>query len=177
MDVQQRVLRRLKICGINVLAQHCTAIGAGHLILDPVTTLICDVPVLTLGVQAPSWLKNSDLTLDEQGFVAVNQFQQSISHPQVFACGNVAGHSEPLNPESAGDAERAAANLATNLFATLSRLHLLAFTLPVKRLTFVSCGTRYAVAYRGNWSAEGRWVGYWKDWIERRSMTRLKTIP
>jgi NADH dehydrogenase FAD-containing subunit len=176
VTVQQRVLRRLKICGINVLPQTCTAIGADHLVLDHVATLVCDAPVLTVASQAPSWLKSSGLSLDEQGFVAVNQFQQSSSHPQVFACGKVAGNMAALHPEGAGDAARAAAHLATNLFAALSGLHLQTFVVPGKRLTFVSCSTRYAIAYRGQWSAQGRWVGYWKDWVDQRLMTRLKTL-
>jgi selenide,water dikinase len=40
-------------------------------------------------------------------------------------------------------------------------------------LSILSCGTRYAVAERGSWSGQGRWVWRWKDWIDRRWLKSL----
>lgn len=174
--LQQRVLRQLKACGITVLPQSCTAIGADHIVLDHVTALTCDAPVLTLGAQAPRWLARSGLELDEGGSIAVNRFQQSSSHPQVFASGDVASRIDTPQTKGGGYAVRAATNLATNLLAALSGLALQPYTPPNKSLTLLSCGTRYAIAGRGNWSAQGRWVWYWKDWIDRRLLARAKVV-
>ncbi len=111
--VQQRVLHQLKASAITVLQQTCSSIGADHVVLDQVTILACDAPVLALGAQAPSWLASSELALDQRGWIAVNEFQQSNSHPQVFAAGDSARRFA---------AERAADNLTRNLFAALSGL-------------------------------------------------------
>ncbi len=40
-------------------------------------------------------------------------------------------------------------------------------------LAIVSCGRRYALAQRGNWSAQGRWVWWWKNHIDRRWIKSL----
>jgi hypothetical protein len=37
-----------------------------------------------------------------------------------------------------------------------------------KALVLLTCGARYAIAQRGAWSAQGRWVWWWKDRIDRR---------
>ena len=175
-DVQQRVLHRLKACGITVLPQTCSAIAAGHIVLDHVTNLACDAPVLVLAAQAPPWLASSGLTLDEQGLIAVNEFQQSTSHPQVFAAGAVAGSIHVPCTQNGADAEHAASNLATNVFAALSGLRLQAYQPRVQRLSFVLCGGSYAIVSWGHWSFEGRWVAYWKYWVTRRRMARIQAL-
>src|SRR5438105_416252 len=38
----------------------------------------------------------------------------------------------------------------------------------------LTCGARYAIAARGSWSAQGRWAWWWKNWIDRRWMARLR---
>ncbi len=174
-EVVQRVGRMLRQRGVTVLPQSCTAIGREQIVLDQVTVLPCDVPVLALGAQAPRWLSDSGLTLDERGFVAVNAYQQSLSHPQVYAAGDVASRTDAPHPKSGVYAVRAAPALATNLLAALQGQPLQAYTPPAKTLNLLACGTRYAIASHGSWSAEGRWVWYWKDWIDRRFMRRFGT--
>jgi hypothetical protein len=37
-----------------------------------------------------------------------------------------------------------------------------------KALVLLTCGARYAIGERGSWSAQGRWIWWWKDRIDRR---------
>ena len=39
-------------------------------------------------------------------------------------------------------------------------------------LYLLSCGGRRAIASWGRFSAQGRWVWAWKDWIDRRFVAR-----
>ncbi len=174
LAVQQRVLQQLRLRGITVLPQSCTAIAADHITLDGVGQLACDAPVLALGAQAPRWLAGSGLALDKEGFIAVNAFQQSVSHPFVFAAGDVASRIDAPHPRSGVYAVRAAPALSSNLMAAVSGRPLQDYTPPIKTLNLLSCGARYAIASRGNWSAQGAWVWYWKDWIDRRFMARTQ---
>jgi hypothetical protein len=40
-------------------------------------------------------------------------------------------------------------------------------------LVLVSCGRRYALAHRGGWSAQGRWVWWWKNHLDRKWIRSL----
>ena len=40
-------------------------------------------------------------------------------------------------------------------------------------LVLLTCGARYAIAERGGWSAQGRWVWWWKNRVDRRWMRSL----
>ena len=44
-------------------------------------------------------------------------------------------------------------------------------------LTLVSTGGRHAVGSRGPWSFEGAVIWRWKDWIDRRFMSKYRDLP
>ena len=75
--------------------------GSGHIRLATGAHLVCDLPMLAVGAQAPAWLGSSGLDLDTQGFAQVNAFQQSTSHAVVFAVGDVASRVMRRMPEAA----------------------------------------------------------------------------
>ena len=58
----------------------------------------CDGVFWVTQASAPAWIKASGLTTDVQGFVLVQATLQSVSHPQIFAVGDIAtlqGHPRP----------------------------------------------------------------------------------
>jgi NADH dehydrogenase FAD-containing subunit len=134
--------------------------------------LACDAPLLAIGAQAPAWLAGSGLALDDAGFLAVNACQQSLSHPHVFAAGDVASRLDAPHPRSGVHAVRAGPALLANLRAALQAQPLVPYTPPARTLNLLACGARYAIASWGNWSFEGRWVWHWKDHIDRKFVAR-----
>ena len=64
--------------------------------------------------------------------------------------------------------------LAQNLQLMAHGLSVKPFLPQREWLNLISTGERYAVASRGQWSAEGYWVWRWKDWIDRRFMRRFE---
>ncbi len=166
--LQARVLKVLHRRHITVLHQACTGISADEIALSGGATLACDLPIVAIGTHAPAWLAGSGLALDESGYLQVNALQQSSSHVNVFAAGDVASRADQPHPRSGVYAVRAGPALAANLAAALAGQPLQVHRPPRRTLNLLSCGTTYAIASWGNLSLGGSWVWRWKDRIDRR---------
>lgn len=170
--VRQRVSQALKRRGIVVLLERATHIQAGEVTLESGATLACDVPIIATGAQAPAWLQDSGLALDAQGFIAVDAFQRSPSHDRVFAAGDVSTRIDQPLPRSGVYAVRAGPALLTNLTAVLAGVPPVPHLPPKNTLNLLSCGDHHAIATWGDYSAQGRWVWWLKDWIDRGFIQR-----
>ncbi|MFP8779023.1 FAD-dependent oxidoreductase [Hydrogenophaga sp. RWCD_12] len=174
--LQARVLRRLKRLNITVLRDTCIGMDRGVVRLGSGSELACDVPILAIGTHAPAWLQGSGLALSDSGHVQVNEFQQSTSHPEVFAAGDVASRIDHPHPRSGVYAVRAGPPLAENLLAANSGQPLKPHHPPKNTLNLLSCGAGHAIASWGPMHAEGGWAWRWKDRIDRAFMTKY-TLP
>jgi len=170
--VQRRAMRALAVQGVALHRQAARLVAADHVLLDDGTRLPCAVALLALGAAAPRWLSGSGLALDARGFVATGPTLQSLSHPEVFAAGDVATRSDAPHPKSGVYAVRAGPPLAANLRAWLEGAPLQHYTPQRRTLYLLSCGGRRAIAAWGGFSAEGAWVWRWKDRIDRAFVAR-----
>jgi pyridine nucleotide-disulfide oxidoreductase family protein len=165
--VRRHAERALARHGIEFLQQ--TGIGKPEgLTLDDGCVLEGDAVIAATGALAPSWLRSSGLSLDAPGFVVVDSFHRSVSHPSVFAAGDVA--SRPGSPlaRSGVHAVRLGPVLALNLRAAAEGRPLRSFSPRRVSLYLLSTGEKRAIASWGSFSAEGSWVWRLKDFIDRR---------
>ena len=169
---QRRIARALQRLRIEVIADTCAGMRQGEILLAGGQPLACDLPVLAVGAEAPAWLAGSGLALDAAGFVAVNAFQQSTSHPAVFAAGDVASRVDAPHARSGVYAVRAGPPLLSNLRAAWQGRPLKPYRPQRRTLNLLSCGDRHAIAIWDGFSMEGAWVWRWKDRIDRNFLTR-----
>ncbi len=125
---------------------------------------------------APGWIRESRLEVDSQGFMKVEATLESASHPGVFAAGDVATVVSHPREKAGVFAVRQGKPLERNLRRALRGLPPKPFHPQRKFLSLISTGDRRAVASRGSWSMDGRWVWHWKDWIDRRFMARFSDL-
>lgn len=169
---KKRLLRQLIKAGVS-LHQHKAVAVENGLMLSDGSVLSADCIVAATGARAPCWLKLSHLDLDKNGYVAVNQYHQSLSHSNVFAAGDICSRQDVLLARSGVHAVYAGPVLAHNLIAMIKSEPLKPYQPRKISLYILSCGARYAVATWGSWSLEGSWVWYCKDWIDRRFIRRF----
>ncbi len=141
--------------------------------LDPRIGFEFDAVFQVTGATALPLLRDSGLKTDAQGFVVVGPDLRSVSHADVFAAGDNASLAGSALSKSGVYAVRQGAVLAENLKLALLGKELRPYVPQKESLSLISCGGKYAVASRGRWSAEGAWVWWWKNWLDRRWISRF----
>jgi len=149
-------------------AMPVTAIEPGLVVIAGTARQDFDLVLLDTGAIAPPWLRQSGLATDERGFALVHPTLQSVSHPEIFAIGDCATLRSAPHPRSGVYAVRHGEALADNLRLLVGGAALQPYVPQKKALVLLTCGARYAIAARGNWSAQGRSIWWWKDRIDRR---------
>ena len=175
--VRRRFERVLRQRGITFLCGHpVVAVSANQVHVAGRPARDVDAVIWTTEAAAADWPGAAGLAVDGKGFIRVNAFLQSQSHPEVFAVGDVASLPD-ARPKSGVFAVRQGAVLAENLRRACSGRPLRRYRPQRRFLGLISTGDRYAIASRGGWSAQGEWLWTLKDWIDRRFMQRFNTLP
>lgn len=154
-----------------------TAIDQQTLQLNSGEAIRCDAIFWTTQAAAAPWLRSTGLALNDGGFICVDDTLQSVSHPGVFAAGDVASMTNYDLPKSGVYAVRQGRYLADNLRNLVAGKPLLRYRPQRAALYLISTGTRYAVGARSSLSFEGAWAWRWKDRIDRKFMDKFNALP
>lgn len=138
-------------------------IRASETSLEPV-----DLIVAATGSAAPAWVRESGLAVDAQGFALVDAQQRSVSHPHIFAAGDVAARADRPLAHSGVHAVKAGPVLAANLRAALAgEAPRRAYHPRRHSLYLINSSDGSAIASYGPLVAEGRWVLALKHRIDK----------
>ncbi len=128
------------------------------------------------GASAPSWLKTSGLTTDDRGFILVNNYLQSLSHPHIFAAGDIATMANFLRPKAGVFAVRQGKPLFENISNLITGKSLQQY-IPQKRyLALIGTGDKRAIASWGNLGWKSPLLWKWKDRIDRQFMAEFEQL-
>jgi selenide,water dikinase len=176
--MRNRLQDQLDRHGLRVhLGQAVTDVAPGQVTRADGSTMALDEILWVTQAGAAPWLGRSGLAVDDAGFVEVDATLQSVSHPGVFAVGDVAAVVDHPREKAGVFAVRQGPPLTANLRRALLSQPLKPFRPQRRFLTLISTGDRYAVGSRGWLAFEGRWAWRWKDWIDRRFMSRYRDLP
>jgi selenide,water dikinase len=156
--------------------RRATAIDAEGVTLSDGERISADHVIATTAASAPDWLRETGLTLDDDGFIAVDDCLQSLSHPGIFATGDVASMQNHDLPKAGVYAVRQGPVLAENLRLAARGKRLEPYRPQQNVLALISTGKPHAVASWGPFSLSGDWVWTWKDWIDRRWMEKYQQL-
>jgi selenide,water dikinase len=175
IGVRGRLERTLARRGVAVHVRSRVSGQEGDaLLLESGERLQADCIFSALGAQPSDWLAKAGLKTDARGFVLVSETLQSLSHPAVFAAGDIATMAQHPRPKSGVYAVRQGPPLADNLRRALTGQLLEPYLPQPIALNLISTGDQCAVASWGRLAWEGAWVWRWKDRIDRRFMRRYR---
>ncbi|MEM9494699.1 MAG: selenide, water dikinase SelD [Pseudomonadota bacterium] len=140
-------------------------------------TLDLDAIFWVTDAAAQPFLKDAGLAVDEKGFVVVNEHLQSVSHPTVFAAGDIAEMLASPRPKAGVFAVRQGPVLARNLRRAAEGRPLKSYRPQKDFLSIISTGDKHAIASRGPFCVAGAWVWRLKDQIDRRWMRQYQELP
>jgi selenide, water dikinase len=175
--VRRRFVRVLGERNVRLLTDHrVTEVREGAVVAEGNAEVAADAVLWVTSASAPTWPAQSGLAVNDSGFIRVDANLQSLSHPGIFAAGDVAALPDP-RPKSGVFAVRQGPVLTDNLRRAATGRDLRPYRPQRNFLGLISTGDRYAVASRGEWSMEGAWLWRMKDWIDRRFMIRFNELP
>ena len=152
-------------------------VGPSHVRLSSGRQLPSDATLITTKAAPPAWFRQTGLSLDASGFLAVRDTLQVEAEDDIFAvgdCATVIGHPR----EKAGVfAVRQGPPLTINLRRRARGMAPEPFSPQRHFLTLLSCGNRSAIAARGRFAAAGKWAWRLKDHIDREFMRRFQELP
>jgi selenide,water dikinase len=181
--VRHRFREILKQCGIRLHLQETVC----EIQPNPTSFLIycesgmkveCDRIFWVTQASAPTWIKATGLVTNEKGFIQVNDTLQSISHPDVFAAGDIATMVNHPRPKAGVFAVRQGKPLYRNLRQTLLGKTLKAYQPQKQYLSLIGTGDEKAIASWGKFGFGATPILWrWKDYIDRQFMHRFNNLP
>ncbi|MFZ5782126.1 MAG: FAD-dependent oxidoreductase [Pseudomonadota bacterium] len=172
-SARRRLRRILHRRGVRLLENSpVRRIGPDSVHLDSGDRQRADAAFVVTEASAPAWFASTGLPTDERGFLAVDDCLRSTGDARIFAAGDCATMLQHRRPKAGVYAVRQGSPLARNLRLALSGRSPRPYTPQRRHLSIIGTGDGRAIASRGSWSLEGRWVWWWKDHIDRRWMRR-----
>lgn len=134
----------------------------------------CDQVFWVTQANAPPWIKQSQLTTNQQGFILVTDTLQSVSHPQIFAAGDIATMTNHKRPKAGVFAVRQGQPLFHNWQQILANQPLEKYTPQEKYLALIGTGDYKAIASWDKFGWQSRLFWWLKDYIDRKFMNQFK---
>ncbi len=139
-------------------------------------SLTCDRIIWVTQATAPEWLGASGLAVDVKGFIQVKDSLQSVSHPQVFAAGDIAAMINHPRPKAGVFAVRQGKPLFHNLRHTLLGEPLESYIPQKHYLNLIGTADGSAISSRGCFAWESRLLWHWKDRLDRSFMQQFRDL-
>ncbi|MBD2384821.1 FAD-dependent oxidoreductase [Cylindrospermum sp. FACHB-282] len=140
-------------------------------------TVDCDQIFWVTQASAPGWLKAAGLGTDAEGFILVEDTLRSLTHPNIFAAGDIATMVNHPLPKAGVFAVKQGKPLFENLQRLLLGKSLKPYQPQRQYLSLIGTGDRRAIATRGTFTLPPhKLLWHYKDAIDRCFMERFRKI-
>lgn len=176
--VSQQLKKILLNRGIKLhLQETVREILPNKIVCDSGLIVECDDTFWVTHASAPDWIKASGIATDAQGFILVKDTLQSISHPHIFAAGDIATLQNHSRPKAGVFAVRQGKPLFENLQRIILGKKLKSYVPQKWYLSLIGTGDKSAIASWGFLGFKSSLLWRWKDNIDRQFMSRFHNLP
>ncbi|MGV0023471.1 FAD-dependent oxidoreductase [Phormidesmis priestleyi] len=158
------------------LSETVREVQQGAVVCRSGLTIACDATVWVTEASAPDWLGKAGLDVDQDGFILVNDALQSVSHPQVFAAGDIATMVNYSRPKAGVFAVRQGKPLFNNLRRIIQQQPLQPYHPQKRYLSLIGTGDRSAVASYGKFGWRSPLLWFLKDRIDQSFMNQFRPL-
>ncbi|MDY7014929.1 MAG: FAD-dependent oxidoreductase, partial [Cyanobacteriota bacterium] len=139
-------------------------------------TVDCDRLFWVVQAAPPPWIKASGLATNERGFILVDSTLRSVSHPFIFAVGDIATIENHPRPKAGVFAVRQGKPLFENWQRRVAGQPLKTYIPQKQYLALIGTGDRSAIASWSCLSWQSPLLWRWKDRIDRAFMRRFSNL-
>jgi selenide, water dikinase len=176
--VRRRLHKILLQRGIKVhLGENVSEVLPHKICCESGLAVECDRIFWVTQASAPSWLSESGVKTDLEGFVLVRDTLQTLFDDDIFAAGDVATMVNYVRPKAGVFAVRQGKPLFENLWRVLLEKPLLPYKPQQFYLGLVGTGDGEAIASWGSFGWQSKLLWQWKDNIDRKFMQRFSDLP
>lgn len=173
--VRKRIERVLARANIKVhLNQRVSAVESDTVRTECGQAIAADAVVWVTNASPPKWLADCGFYTTDDGFILIDSKLRTMSHPNVFASGDIATQEKFPRPKSGVFAVRQGPYLAENIRKTFAKDALDLYVPQSTFLGLIGTGNKSAIASKGRFSAQGKHIWIWKDWIDRKFMDKYQ---
>ncbi|WP_201716601.1 FAD-dependent oxidoreductase [Rossellomorea arthrocnemi] len=155
--------------GIDLHQGRVKKVNGTHVHTDKGEILGYDEVILLGGPKAPQLFGSSVLPNDEEGFLMVNSYLQSVAYPNVFGTGDCATLQDfPNTPKNGVTAISQGPVLWRNLTGAATGGKIIPFEPQKRYLAIMSLGNKRGFLTYGSFSLVSGWAWRLKNWIDVR---------
>ena len=147
-----------------------TEVNSQHIICDNNKNIAYNYLFWVTQASAHQWIQKSQLMTDSQGFILVKDTLCSVSHPHVFATGDIATIENYTRPKAGVFAVRQGQPLFTNWQNIIQGKPLKSYIPQQRYLALIGTGDKKAIASWGSWGWQSSLFWLLKDYIDRKFM-------
>jgi NADH dehydrogenase FAD-containing subunit len=151
-----------------------SSLEKGIALLSNGTTLAFDIAFLATGVKPPDVFSTSGLKTGIDGGLMVNDYLQSVSHPEIFGGGDCISLRDNPLPKVGVHAVRQNLILYKNLLTMFEGGKMMRYIPQRSYLLIFNLGNGRGLLWRNSFIIDGRPVFWLKDYIDRKFMKRFQ---
>lgn len=175
---QIQIRRLLEHKGIEVISNaRVNKISNRSITVNDSREIESDFTFLCTQASAAKWPKHSGLSVTPHGFICVDKHLQVKDTNNLFAVGDIAHSTRYPRPKAGVFAVRQAPILYQNIRQLLLKKPLRIYKPQTHFLSLISTGGRYALGVKRQLIFAGRWVWWWKNWIDHSFMSGFIPTP